>query len=341
MPPQTIQEALTGHVPTFVLDVNAPIQPKPMGTWMRVYSDDVWYWEGFNLTNLRNAYGHIFDLPNPTLSNPIRSLRLSPTCAVSDAHPRFVIRNLDELKKHGIETLHHLLKFPLQHAIPKLKERLVCCKSDLLCDYRAPHTQADWLWSVFYATDKTNLVVSCSRLSNTFTSEDLRLKKLNAMYTLRQLATYAVIGKTRYGFILTDKEVVIVRFHVVSREVEEYGVGWVAIPWKETGPCTLTVPLALFSLALMSLNDDHRHIVVGDQTLPLDAWVREKHSAREGKVRFYHHLSGQYMDELPEGVHFYWERKEKRACCVDADDARSNFHRDFRGHGRMEVIRAE
>ncbi|KAL2689451.1 hypothetical protein Neosp_003505 [[Neocosmospora] mangrovei] len=225
MPPQTIQETLTGHVPTFVLDVNAPIQPKPMGTWMKVYSDDVWYWQGFNMTNLRNAYGHIFDLPCLTSSHPIRSLRPYPTWAVSDCPPQFVIQNLDSLKKYGIETLHHLLKCPLQHAIPKLKESLVCSKSDVFYDYKAPHTQVDWLWSVFYATDETNLVASCSRMSNTFTSEDLRLKKPSAIYALRQLATYAVIGKTRYGFILTDKEVVIVRFHVVSRELEEYGVG--------------------------------------------------------------------------------------------------------------------
>ncbi|KAI8675308.1 hypothetical protein NCS57_00431700 [Fusarium keratoplasticum] len=297
MPLQTIQEALTDLVPAFVLDVNAPINPRPVRTWMMVDPNDVMYWQGFNLANLRNAYGHIFDLP-------------CPTCPVSDAHPRFVIQTLDELKQHGIETLHHLLQRPLQYAIPKLRQNLLCSKHDVLCDYKAPHTQIDWIWGVFYALDDTNLVVSCSRLSDTFTSEDLRLKKPDAIYTLRQLATYAAIGKTRYGFILTDKEVVIVRFHVKGRNIEEYAVGWVAIPWRETGIYTLTAPLAVFSLVLMSLNDDHRHILVGNNTLPLDAWIREK--LWDGKVIFYHHLSGRCVDKLPEGVGFYWEPKKKK-----------------------------
>jgi hypothetical protein len=297
MPLRTIQETLTGQVPAFVLDVNAPINPRPVQTWMMVDPKDVMYWQGFNLVNLRNAYGHILDLP-------------CPTCPVSDAHPRFLIQTLDELKQHGIEALHHLLQRPLQYAIPKLKQSLVCSKHDVLCDYKAPHTQIDWIWGVFYAMDDTNFVVSCSRLSNTFTSEDLRLKKPDAIYTLRQLATYAAIGKTRYGFILTDKEVVIVRFHVKSQNVEEYAAGWVAIPWKETGMYTLTAPLAVFSLIMMSLNDDHRQIVVGNNTLSLDAWIREK--LWDGKVIFYHHLSGRCVNKLPEGVRFYWESKKKK-----------------------------
>ncbi|UPK91205.1 hypothetical protein LCI18_002140 [Fusarium solani-melongenae] len=300
MPPQTIQEALTDRVPPFVLDVNAPINPRPLRTWMMVNPNDVMYWQGFNLANLRNAYGHIFDLP-------------CPTCPVSDEHPGFVIQTLNELKHHGMETLHHLVQRPLQYAIPKLRQNLLCSKHDVLCDYKAPLTQIDWIWGVFYALNDTNLVVSCSRLSNTFTSEDLRLKKPDAIYTLRQLATYAAIGKTRYGFILTDKEVVIVRFHVKrqkkSQKIEEYGAGWMAIPWKETGIYTLTAPLAVFSLVLMSLNDDHRHIVAGNNTLPLDAWIRE--TLWNGKVIFYHHLSGR-VDKLPEGVRLYWEPKQKK-----------------------------
>ncbi|KAJ4132860.1 hypothetical protein NW754_015674 [Fusarium falciforme] len=248
MSPQTIQEVLTDPVPAFVLDVNASINPRPVKTWMMVDPNDVMYWQGFNFANLRNAYGHIFDL-------------LCPTCPVSDAHPRFVIQTLDELKQHGIETLHHLLQRPFQYAIPKLRQSLLCSKHDVLCDYKAPHTQIDWIWGVFYALDDTNLVVSCSRLSNTFTSEDLRLKKPDAIYTLRQLATYAATGKTRYGLILTDKEVVIVRFHVKSRNIEQYSVGE-------------------------------------------KLW--------DGKVIFYHHLSGRCVDKLPEGVRFYWEPKKKK-----------------------------
>lgn len=297
MAPQTIQETLTGHAPTFVLDVNATVKPRPIRTWMMVDPKDVMYWQGFNLANLRNAYGHIFDL-------------LCPTCPVSDENPRFVIQTLDELKEHGIDTLHHLLQRSIQYAIPKLKRSLAFSKHDVLCDYKAPHTQIDWIWGVFYALNDTNFVVSCSRLSNTFTSEDLRLKKPDAIYTLRQLATYAAFGKTRYGFILTDTEVVIVRFHVKSQNLGKYGAGWMAIPWKESGIHTLTAPLAVFSLVLMSLNDDHRDIVAGNNTLPLDAWIRE--SLWNGKVIFHHHLSGRCGDRLPEGVRLYWEPKKKK-----------------------------
>ncbi|RSL66067.1 hypothetical protein CEP54_003889 [Fusarium duplospermum] len=256
MPPQTIQEVLTSQAPAFVLNVNASIPPKLVHTWMMVDPKDVKCWQDFNLSALRNAYGHIFDLP-------------CPTDPAFDEHGHFVIKTLDELKQHGVETLYDLIRCPLQSAIPKLKRSVSWSKNEILCDFKAPATKIDWLWGVFYTMDKTNLVVSCSRLSNTFTSRDLQQKGPDAIYTLRQLATYAAIGQTRYGFILTDQEIVVVRFHQSCRNVEQYVVEWEAIPWEASGRDTLTAPLAVFSLVLMSLDSEQRYIVSDNKCIRL------------------------------------------------------------------------
>ncbi|RSL58359.1 hypothetical protein CEP53_006160 [Fusarium sp. AF-6] len=276
---------------------------------------DVKRWQDFSLTNLMTAYRHIFDLPCPT--NP-----------ASDEHHQFVIQTLDELKQHGIETLYHLLKCPLQHGIPKLKESVSCSTREVLCDFKAPATQIDWVWGVFYAKDKTNLVVSCSRLSNTFTSKDLQQKGPDAIYTLRQLATYAALGQTRYGFILTDQEVVVVCFHKSCRDVEQYMVKWEAIPWKTTDRDTLTAPLAVFSLVLMSLDDKQRHIVLDSKFLRLGGWTPGIPSP--GMFFLSHHFLMRYLDKVLDGIRYYGKPKPRMNETVRRSGAYI-FDRAFRG----------
>ncbi|KAM0424830.1 hypothetical protein ACHAPT_009886 [Fusarium lateritium] len=294
MPPQTMQESLSGQLPDLVLNDRTPITPKLSHHWIKVDPDKVMEWQDFTLTNLKNAYGHVFDL-SCEIPVPVRDIR-----------SEYLVHNSEEVKKHGIEILNQLLRHPLKEGIGKLRESGEISEHEVHCDYRAPLTpNQHWCWGVFYALPETNLVVSCARLSNTFKSEDLHNNMHDAVWVLHQLASRAVDGGTRHGFIVTDKEVVVVRFFSL-RDSHMYGAEWKAIPWNTFGKDQLTPALAVYSLVLMSLNDSHRDISSRENTFQLDCWIREE-TKSDGKLTFHHFASGRRLDALSDGVDYYWE----------------------------------
>ncbi|KAI8712754.1 hypothetical protein NCS52_01374400 [Fusarium sp. LHS14.1] len=101
---------------------------------------------------------------------------------------------------------------------------------------------------------------------------------------------------TRYGFILTSNEVVVVRVSTAGMR-KAFHVKWQAIPWGASGDGVLTVNLALWFLAMMSLNDDHRPVCKTAELLPLNSWSRSMGS--NGQMVYQHHLSMCKRLDLP------------------------------------------
>ncbi len=103
--------------------------------------------------------------------------------------------------------------------------------------------------------------------------------------------TYCVNNATRYGYILTPEEVVVLRMYEDrSRPRFPWRVQHAAIPWENSGEGVLTVNLALWALAMMDVNEGYRPIRTLDQTLPLNVWWVD--AARNGPPTYEHHLSG-------------------------------------------------
>lgn len=83
---------------------------------------------------------------------------------------------------------------------------------------------------------------------------------------LEQLATYCRFAETRYGFILTQKEVAVMRVRRIAnssiapednRKLHA-AIEYKSIPWNAHGSGKLTVNLAIWVLGCMGMNDAHR-----------------------------------------------------------------------------------
>ncbi|KAJ3456671.1 hypothetical protein MRS44_016694 [Fusarium solani] len=144
--------------------------------------------------------------------------------------------------------------------------------------------------------DDEALLVSCVQYAKQWNSSDLLGTSASAKYPIGRLVTYCRTAGTRYGFVLTSNEVVVVRVSKAGTP-RAFHVEWQAIPWGASGDSTLTVNLALWFLAMMSLNDDHRPMCDSTELLPLNSWSRSVGS--DGQVVYQHRLSMRKRFDLP------------------------------------------
>ncbi|KAL2192231.1 hypothetical protein P885DRAFT_5570, partial [Corynascus similis CBS 632.67] len=76
---------------------------------------------------------------------------------------------------------------------------------------------------------------------------------------LKQLATYCRYGETRYGYLITQTELVALRVRRIPGSASHNAaVEYRAIPWSANGPNKLTAHLAIWALGCMGMNDAHR-----------------------------------------------------------------------------------
>ncbi|KAJ4328868.1 hypothetical protein N0V84_000656 [Fusarium piperis] len=274
--------------PNFTLNTDNPWSVKDCPTWTRVQSGHIRQWDAFKLNNLFSAFGDI--LRQPT------SVAIGATGADKE------FRNLAEMKSHAIDSLLKIVEGPVATIGQLLGQRLESVTSvDHVRDVALPEGPRHYTPSLtFYVatTPRAYLVVSCVRLSAHWTSEGLKEHQANSLSPLCQLAKYAKLSKTRYGFIMTDKEVVVVRFMADSNG--QYGAEWQAIPRSASGEGTLTVGLAVWALIMMSLDENHRAVATEAETLPINLWWRER--GVDGRVTFRHHLSGRVLPYLHSGA---------------------------------------
>ena len=97
-------------------------------------------------------------------------------------------------------------------------------------------------------------------------------------FPLDQIATYCRYGQTRYAFIFTQAELVALRIRRIrpltnKQSRLQAAVEYASVPWhRRTG---LTVNLAIWALACMGMNDDHREMETTDgKNTPLDRMAR-------------------------------------------------------------------
>ncbi|KPM36343.1 hypothetical protein AK830_g10217 [Neonectria ditissima] len=200
-----------------------------------VAQDKISKWHDFNFTNIRNAFGDVLDRPlsgsQRDCSDSCEVLRFSDLKAFFSTH-------LSGLVDSSIPDGARLLRQRFGVETPRVQLR-----RDL--DFRS--TEGDVVQYKpnvhFCAKDRlqTSLVFGCVRLSGAWHSSYLsgpqsRLAAC-AVQPIEQLATYASVGDTRYGVVLTDREAVVVRLHCGSGG---YGAEWQAVPWSACGGGVLT-----------------------------------------------------------------------------------------------------
>lgn len=83
--------------------------------------------------------------------------------------------------------------------------------------------------------------------------------KLERTKPLRQLATYCRYGESRYGYIVTQTELVALRVRrIPGGSPHTAAVEYCAIPWSAHGNGKLTAHLAIWALGCMGMNDHER-----------------------------------------------------------------------------------
>jgi hypothetical protein len=139
---------------------------------------------------------------------------------------------------------------------------------------------------------------------------------------LGQLSTYCRFGETRYGFLLTQEELVAFRVRRIDGSLLPGFAGtkpciameYKSVPWAESGPGKLTVDLAIWALGCMGMNDNHRIMETGNRE-PLESMVRlTKWTHDKAKKVYRNVISGR---EIPENT---WKDMGKQVAFVKLDD---------------------
>lgn len=242
-------------------------------------------WVDFNLQNIISAYGHI-------LSRHASSLQ---KVNLENAQSEEELRNVTELKKAAYHWLDSMC-VPLVCEGAGILQGSLSCPDTVRSGQDAPlipkkGNQPNWTF--FTGQDhRIYLVTGTFRLSKAWSSEKLEQQTSRCNEPIEQLARHAVEAETRYGFILSEKEVVVVCFY--NTKQGKLAAKWQPVPRSACSQDMLTANLAIWTLTMMGLNDQHRSVLQEAYTMPLNAWL-----AQPGHYR--NHLSGRVLSNLPTG----------------------------------------
>lgn len=116
----------------------------------------------------------------------------------------------------------------------------------------------------------------------------------DTLWPFRQLAVFCRKRDTRYGYIQTDKVLVACRFSRAECGIK-YDVEYMPVPWGRDGPEVLTTDLAVWWLAMMGLNAQHRAIVPGQQMRRITEWDPANVAFNLGDSIQQHHISNRLV----------------------------------------------
>lgn len=296
----TIYELLTTANP----DLNTRDQPTGNVTQNKLYvylrPADISIWEDFTFENIEAAYAHLFPI------GPIQSDALHPFPRGSPAYitTEASVDNISQLWSSLI------CRFPLKRGCERLQADLGLNRVEIsmgakkLYSYPPQGGKAfEPDWGIYLnTTPKTALVWGDNKCSSKWKS-DPNVSRLasNRVWAFRQIATYCYNENTRYSYIVTPDELAAIRVVKDPTASGNHRVQYKSIPWSHHGPNVLTMNLAIWALAMMAVNEEHRPILPIHQNLPLNLWWQDmNHQTGEGF--FQHHLSGRILQTLPVGA---------------------------------------
>ncbi|CEJ82688.1 hypothetical protein VHEMI02737 [[Torrubiella] hemipterigena] len=293
----TIYELLTHPNP--VLDTRQQVKgPVTRNTeYVKLERENVSIWHDFTFENIEAAYSHLFSI------GPIQSEAVHPYPRGSPSE----IRTEDSVDKISYYWNALVCRYPFKIGCERLQTALGLVRTDVsMAKGELPSPPLDGGrdmhpdWSIYLRDERrTILVWGDSKCSSKWSSTNTRSD--NWIWPFRQLATYCVNDSTRYGYVITPDELVALRVIMDPISRCGYRLEYRAIPWSQHGPHVLTVNLAIWALAMMSVNDGHRSIAPQDWTLPLNIWWQDI-NRRTGQVSYEHHLSARTAQQLPPGA---------------------------------------
>ncbi len=303
----TIIELLTAPNPKLRLERQQLGKVTNSNQYENLRIDHVLDWPDFTYDNIAAAYGHLFGI-GPLESDAVEDFDNCQGEIRKEAHVDKVV--------WGWNT--KICRRPMKRGAAHVQEDLGLERCDITMQYLGAESKdlgrdgrslaPDW--SIFLRVpgaepaDESDddpearlvIVWGDSKCSSKWKSHQLDLPaqyRANWIWPFRQVLTYCVNEGTRYGFILTPEEVVVLRVYEDSSEsLYPWRVQHAAIPWGNSGENVLTVNLALWALAVMGINEGHRPIRTLGQTLPLNVWWMDRGRRPNDPPTHEHHLSG-------------------------------------------------
>lgn len=162
--------------------------------------------------------------------------------------------------------------------------------------------------------EEAKKVVAPSSYANVLNSDNEEPEPLNKkgrkdvtkerILPLQQLATYCRFAATRYFFIVTQTEVVVFRVRridgkkLAGQEKRKYAAfEYRSILWGTSGTKFLNFNLAVWALACMGMNDNHREMQGPGET-PLSEMVRLTHWVKDtAEGKYTNEISGRVIKE--------------------------------------------
>lgn len=267
--------------------------------YQRLENEHILPWDDFTYTNISEAYGHLFDL-GPVESEAM-NIRGTPARIEREDHVDNITASWNwPICRMPIKTGARVIQ---QDLGLEYKEISMKMKSSSSIDITAKAVKRMPDWSIFETesdSDKRNILVwGDNKCSSKWTSDEIDCSEENWLWPWRQMVTYCANNNVRYGFILTPEELVALRLYRVSNTPLPWRLQYASVPWESSGQEIMTVNMAIWALAMMSLNEGHRPIQSLEWTLPLNVWWEDK-DKRE--TVYVHHLSGREKRKRPQGA---------------------------------------
>lgn len=300
----TLRRVLTQSKPAVPCKTKA--SKNSTGRWPTLDSDAIRLWDDFNLDTLDESYGHVLDLEIPAeklagapraeyILEGIEITKPADILHLIGWNDRLLRPTLAFAKQHlDLHTGVHL-----QHNISAADNssfaRILDGRRPVRVDHRV-------------ALDEfplPNLVIGLGRPSSKFQGRRLvdrpEATGKESFWPLRQLANLCDMAKTRYGYIVTDQDLVACCFHKTeartgqaagSTAAADWKVALMPVPWTRHGEAQLTTDLALWWLCMLALSaPQHRALVAGADVVGIGEWEVRYVDDERGWVRrhrYYH-----------------------------------------------------
>lgn len=245
--------------------------------WQQVDPKNLSEWRDFSYDNLMNGWGHLLQnntLVKGELQEEITDTQrsISDEDKVDDIARGWTINSTREALKRGAQILR-----------PNSHDDIVIAKHTI--KFRTANGElAKPDMAIFWRNDaRTCLAVGDNKTSKGWNLTRVLGKNVEGakpMRPINQITTYCMLGQTRYGWIMSDKELVVCRISFTSVPRDPARKVWKVelktIPWDAAGPGVLTVNLSIWWLGMMGTSKSYREIQPRERTIPINFWWENK-----------------------------------------------------------------
>ena len=272
----TLRQALTQNKPFVPCDMApgrntaAPDPPRP--SWP---DPTITIWDEFNLANLNESYGHVLDTPVLEARLPFHRADqvLYGISIERERDIKHLIRWNDLLMQRALRLAKSHLELYPGHVLCHRLSTADGSRTAKLLDKSHTFVVHHVLGLQQYPAH--HFVVGLGRSSSKWDGTVLAAQPdttiIEHRLPIRQLANICREARTRYGYVQTDRELVVCCF---SRdENDRWTAAIMPIPWTGGGPWNLTSDLALWWLCMLAMSSSRDCAIVAEgDMIKINAW---------------------------------------------------------------------